>query len=338
MKLTTAALSATGPGGSTIRITRLNGEAIASSKLGDVVHSSPVYKNGALYTGGNDGMLHAFDAATGEELFGYVPYLVFDNLKNLADPDYSHKYYVDLTPSVADVSLSTGVSVMLVGGLGKGGKGYYALDISAVNPETGSVPTNHNKVKKMVMWEFPNGDTKAEDIVDMGYSYSKATVAKSHDVSKAEYMVIFGNGYNSDSETAALFIIDPRDGALIRKIDTGVTGCNGLSTPMAVDVDFDGKVDYVYAGDLRGNMWKFDLTSTNSANWDVAFAESSVPMPLFTATGGDTQPITTRPDVMKHCTRGRVSGVFRYGQIPGRIRPQEYGPADGLCHLGLRGR
>jgi type IV pilus assembly protein PilY1 len=82
-----------------------NGQVITSSKLGDIVHASPVFKNGMIYSGGNAGMLHAFDADTGEEIFAYVPHLVFQNLAALTDPGYTHKYYVDLTPTVRDVDV-----------------------------------------------------------------------------------------------------------------------------------------------------------------------------------------------------------------------------------------
>jgi len=82
-----------------------------------------------------------------------------------------------------------------------------------------------------------------------------------------------------------------------------VGGCNGLSTPLIVDVDNDFKADYAYAGDLDGNLWKFDLTSSNIADWDVAYKDGSTPKPLFQAKDaiGNTQPITAMPDVMRHC-------------------------------------
>jgi Tfp pilus tip-associated adhesin PilY1 len=142
----------------------------------------------------------------------------------------------------------------------------------------------------------------------MGYSFSRVTVAKSHDTSDAPWIVIFGNGYVSTSEEASLFILNPANGKVLKRIDTQVAGCNGLSTPMAVDVDYDGVVDYVYAGDLKGNMWKFDLTSTDYNDWEVAFYESDglTPKPLFSTPG---QPITTRPDVMKHCS------IYRHGYL-----------------------
>src|SRR4030042_874470 len=126
--------------------TRLNGGVFRNrtQKLGDIVHSSPLHKNGILYTGGNDGMLHAFAGSDsgavsgGQELFAYIPNLVFPNLINLADPNYgfeSHAFFVDVTPSVADM-WRTDISTILVGSLGRGGKGLYAIDISGLSNET----------------------------------------------------------------------------------------------------------------------------------------------------------------------------------------------------------
>ena len=260
------------------------------------MHSAVVFIDDVVYVGANDGMLHAFKAIDGTEIFGYVPYLVFDHLKDLADPDYDHRFYVDLTPTVQkgeELLGGDGEQAILVGGLGKGGMGYFALDI-----------TNPNAMSEdQVLWEFPRQATSAADVADMGYSYSKPVVVQSMSTKIGEsWVVIFGNGYNSASGKSVLFILEAATGNVIRKIEAGIGPDNGLSSPIAVDVDFDEKVDFVYAGDLKGNLWKFDLTSDNSAEWDVAFKEGGTAAPLFTALDrdGDTQPITARPDVMLH--------------------------------------
>jgi len=287
-----------------------NGDIIVSSKLGDIVHSSPVFKNGVLYSGGNDGMLHAFDADTGEEIFAYVPNLVFGNLAQLTSPSYTHKYFVDLTPTVRDVDVG-GITTLLIGGLGKGGRGYYALDLSNVDPA--SPPVNENTVADMVLWEYPRLNTPDAEKNDMGFSFSKVEIAKSNDAS-APWIAIFGNGYLSANGHAVLFIIDPVSGNLIRRIDTQAGTCNGLSTPTLVDVNYDNKVDYVYAGDLEGNLWKFNLTDPDSNNWDVSFYEGTIPTALFKTPG---QPITTRPNVMEHCAEQGHMVLFGTGQLLG---------------------
>jgi type IV pilus assembly protein PilY1 len=297
-----------------------------SRKLGDIVHSSPSHVNGILYTGGNDGMLHAFaaddngvDISGGQELFAYVPDLVFQNLINLADPNYgfeSHAFFVDVTPSSAHINRTDlNLTTMLAGGLGKGGKGYYALDISGLSNEDFSTTiASETDLAGRVMWEYPNADTPLLEINDLGYSYSRPSIVMSNapdtsDSTKPRWIVIFGNGYNSETGVAKLIILDAVTGTLLKKIDTQVGGCNGLSTPVAIDVPsaagtgtFDSRVDYVFAGDLKGNLWKFDLTSDNPAAWDIAYSDGLNPKPLFQATGpgGIVQPITTKPDVMMH--------------------------------------
>jgi len=283
--------------------------------LGDIVHSSPAFKNEILYAGANDGMLHAFDANTGEELFAYVPNLVFENLRYLSEADYAHRFYVDLTPTIEDVNIS-GVTTMLVGGLGKGGRGYFALNISGFTPTT--VPGTEMALDNQVMWEYPDAATLAAEINDLGYSFSRVSVVKSNDTADAPWIVMFGNGYNSANGHAVLFILDPTPGAtqrVLRRIDTGVGTCNGLSTPAPVDVDYNGTVDYVYAGDLKGNLWKFDLTADDYNQWSVAYNESGTPKPLFQTPPG--QPIITRPDVMFHCEKNGYMVIFGTGRYMG---------------------
>jgi type IV pilus assembly protein PilY1 len=307
-----------------------NGDIIVSSKLGDTVHSSPTFLNGVLYAGANDGMLHAFDAATGEEIFAYVPNLVFGNLNLLTQPGYSHRYYVDLAPTVRNVNIGS-IGTMLVGGLGKGGQGYFALDLTGIDPGQNMVPADEADVAGRVLWEYPPQDNSGASIdqrKDMGYSFSKAAIVQSYDATYP-WIVIIGNGYNSDNGRAKLLILDPASGNLIKSIDTEAgypvlplpdpdnppcADANGLSTPTPVDVDFDGKVDYVYAGDLQGNMWKFNLTAPDSGNWEVSFFEGTTKKPLFKT---PSQPITTRPDVMAHCDKDGYMVLFGTGQLLG---------------------
>ncbi|MBW2482105.1 MAG: hypothetical protein JRF38_19110 [Deltaproteobacteria bacterium] len=291
-----------------------NGGTLRSrfSVLGDIVHSAPVFKNDILYAGGNDGMLHAFDVHTGEELFAYVPNLVFENLSKLADPLYEHLYFVDLPATIKDVSLS-GVDTMLVGGLAKGGRGYFALDITNLTPTT--VPGAEMLLDNRVMWEYPDTVTPSPQVNDLGYSFSRVAVVQSNDSTNAPWVVIFGNGYNSANGHAVLFILDPANGNLLKRIDTGVGDCNGLSTPTAVDVDYNDTVDYVYAGDLKGNLWKFDLTADDYNQWDVAYYDSVTPKPLFQAQSG--QPITTKPSVMFHCEKNGYMVTFGTGRYLG---------------------
>jgi type IV pilus assembly protein PilY1 len=306
-----------------LRGEEITGYRIRKQRLGDIVNSAPVFLDDVIYAGGNDGMLHAFtttdlttDVVAGTEIFAYVPNLVFDNLKLLTDPAYTHRFYVDLPPTVkkgTGILGGTDIKSLLVGGLRKGGKGYFALDITdAKNINSEAI------LASRVLWEFP----KISDDY-MGYSFSKPVIVKSNipdsdNPSGGRWVVIFGNGYNSVSGTSALYIIDPKTGDLIKRIDAGAGPDNGLSTPIAVDATYDEKVDFVYAGDLKGNLWKFDLRAADFNNWDVAFKQSGV-QPLFQAKGpgGTVQPITTRPDVMYHPEKHGFIVCFGTGKYLG---------------------
>jgi Tfp pilus assembly protein, tip-associated adhesin PilY1 len=307
------------------------------SKLGDIVSSSPLFvgappfryhdrlegttsaasyfkfrddnasRTRIVYAGANDGMLHAFNAGTtsaaGTEVFAYVPGSVFKNLRQLAAPAYSHRYFVDGPPNMGDVFFNGSWHTVLVSGLNKGGQGIYALDITDPDNFDGS----------NVLWEFNDVGTGASGDTgdrDLGLTYSRPAIVR---LNNNRWAAIFGNGYNnSDSSNgdtsfsstgqAALYVVDIEDGTLLKKISVpggNTTNPNGLATPAAVDFNGDVNVDYVFAGDLRGNMWKFDLTDASPANWQVAYSNSGTPVPLYTARDASNirQPITSRPEV-----------------------------------------
>jgi len=289
-----------------LRGREISGFRPRTRKLGDIVHSAPLLVGNTIFVGANDGMLHAFNAENGAERFAYVPNLVFENLKFLKDNDYEHKFYVDLTP-VAVERVGESDMTLLVGGLGKGGKGYYALNVT--NADGVNSSTSESAIAGMVLWEYPKAGVTDND---MGYTYSKAFMVRSYSTAQ-EWVVIFGNGYDSITGKAVLYILD-LNGNVIKKMDTGVSACNGLSAPSVVDVNGDLKVDYVYAGDLKGNLWKFDLTDSDPANWAVAFDDATDPKPLFQTVG---QPITTKPDVMRHPTGHGYIVVFGTGKFLG---------------------
>ena len=249
----------------------------SSNILGDIIHSTPFYvkDTDTVYVGANDGMLHAFDSITGDELFAYIPNHVIAKLIKLTQPGYKHEYYVDGDITVSSSSQTPGKNY-LVGVLGHGGKGIFGLDVS--NPASFS--------SSDVLWEYSDvSDT------DLGYMLNNPVIAKMNDGST---VVIIGNGYNSTSGKAVLYIFDLASGNLLKKIDTMVAGDNGLAGPSVFDSDDDGKIDVIYAGDLKGNVWKFDVSNTNKTQWKVAFNESGTPKPLFVAqdSSGTVQPIT----------------------------------------------
>ncbi len=299
-------------------------------KLGDIVHSAPVFVGAPpflysdtiesvpystfragqntripmVYVGANDGMLHGFDAETGEERIAFVPSKVYPTLSALTDPAYLHQYYVDGSPTAGDAFYNGAWHTVIVGTLRSGGQGTFALDITdpSTFSEAGAVDT--------VMWQFSDADD-----TDMGYTFGEATIAK---MQNGQWVAIVGNGYNNTENDgnqsflgeAVLYIIDIETGTLIKKISTqhgmaqsfdGTTP-NGLTSPAAVDVDGDFIADLIYAGDLQGNMWKFDVQDSNPNNWDVASAAGPTPKPLFIAKDASNvpQPITVRPQVSQH--------------------------------------
>jgi len=315
--------------------------------LGDIVNSAPAYvgappfdytdtgyasfrsaqtsRRKMLYVGANDGMLHGFDADSGDEIFAYVPGSVYPKLSQLTSKTYAHKYFVDGSPIVADVYMPSvgGGSwrTILVSALRKGGQGVFALDIT--DPDTFTQTAADANV--VSLWEFTDANSS-----DLGYVYGDPSVVKLND---DKWAVIVPGGYNnmeSDANTGtgtvALYILnaDPGSASNIASAWSGGTGAgdnfvklplgsaygsstvlNGLSTPAPVDIDGDGKVDLIYAGDLLGNMWRFDVRggrSTWAAKTKLVYSAKDA--------SGNAQPITSRPQVTRH--PAGYSGVVVY--------------------------
>lgn len=249
-----------------------------------------------VFVGSNNGMLHAFRAVAptagnpasgGEEIFAYVPWAVQQNLKELADPTYAHRYFVDGSPTVGDVYWGGGGwRSVLVGTTGAGARSVYALDVTTSTRDSYG-PGN-------VLWEFTHLDD-----ADLGYTIGQARIVRTR---TGRWVAVFGNGYNSQSHRAALFIVDVRTGELLRKILVGggsAANPNGLATPLVFNATRgETGADTVYAGDLHGNMWKFDISSAVPGNWNASYGGQ----PLFVARSedGEVQPITTSPSAIRH--------------------------------------
>jgi type IV pilus assembly protein PilY1 len=248
-----------------------------TSLLGSIVNSSPAFVQTSptvdtVYVGANDGMLHAFDATSGLVRFSYVPRGIdLNRLKEYGESDYGHRFFVD-GPIVTSTTRELAAQTVLVGTLGRGGIGLFALDVT--NPTAFAT--------SKVLWD----NSGQSENGDMGQILGKPLIAKTNDGST---VLITGNGLNSSRENAVLYVFNLTTGALIKKIDTGIGGSNGLSAPRGWDDDGNGTVDIVYAGDFRGNLWKFDLSSTSAASWNVAAGR-----PLFRPDTGTelTKPVT----------------------------------------------
>lgn len=270
-----------------------------------------------VWAAANDGMLHGFNAgphAPGREVLAYVPAAVYPGLSQLSAQGYGHHYSVDGSPMLADAVVGSTWRTVLVGGLNAGGRGWYALDVT--DPDTTFMET---RAADLVLWEF----TAADD-PDLGYSYNfpaknlgNGQARQIVRMNDGRWAALVGNGYGAGP--AALFILfldGGRDGAWtpgqdIIKLVADPGPDNGLSTPTPVDQDGDGKVDVVYAGDLQGHLWKFDLSHSSPGQWHVALEGR----PLFTASddAGHSQPILAPPEATLH-PQGGVMLLFGTGK------------------------
>ena len=252
---------------------------IRYNQLGAVINSRPAYAayptdsdpyaTERVFVGANDGMLHAFDAKTGNEVWAYVPSMLLGKLERHGIVPYNIVYMVDGELRLSNVvtAIANGVSVrkrVLTGGLGAGGKGLFALDVDS--PDAPSV-----------LWELSGSDP------DIGYIHGRPNVAPVPlDGGGRVAAVLTGNGYGSVGGRAVLLKIG-LDGSVDKVVlDNGPN--NGLSSPTLIDLNNDGVVDFAYAGDLKGNLWRVDL-ATNSA------------VKLFAA--GDARPITVEPELAR---------------------------------------
>lgn len=330
-----------------LRGRKVTGMRERGSVLGDTINSNPVlvgppafnypdsleaksysafattYANRTpmLYVGANDGMLHGFEATKsattgGAERIAYVPSKVYSNLAALTVAEYGsslveHRAFVDGSATAGDVFFSNDWRTVLVGTLGNGGQGLFALDVTD--------PTDFDEANadSLVLWEF----TDAND-ADLGYTYAQPMLVRLHN---GKWGVIVSNGYNSTenrggSDTsisstgnAVLYILDVSNGSVMAKFDTGVGTAedpsgggrpNGMARPSPVDLDGDRIVDYIYAPDLFGNVWKIDVRAATAGAWDFDFRSGTNPTPLFVArdASGDPLPITSQVEVALHPT------------------------------------
>ncbi len=298
--------------------------------LGDTVNATPAYvqapsfafgdavtpsyatfqaanasRQGVIYIGANDGMLHAFNGTTGVEMWAYVPKQLIGGLAGLADNNWStlHKYLVDGSPQIMDVfdSVNSAWKTILVGGLNHGGQGFYALDIT--NPST-----------PIALWEIcSNSALCAISDADMGYSYGNAVTAKR--LFDGKWVVMLTSGYDNvpPSPAAAtghgfLYVLDALSGTLLRKVDTGVGGLTTGTCPAgfspaytapcpsglakisawADNFSVDNTAKWVYGGDLMGNVWRFNMAVDPPAVQQLATLRDA---------SGKPQSITTRPEL-----------------------------------------
>ena len=258
-----------------------------SSRLGDIVNSDPqfVHQQNNGYTrlthwdndvakkyaefrdsiaykarvpmvivGANDGMLHAFDArldaSGGKELFAFVPNAVYENLSELADINYTHRYYVDGTPRVGDAWLGTRWATVAVGSTGAGGKSVFAIDITNVTDNTSVKPGN-------VMWEFTHPA--------MGYQMGQPALVA---LPNQKFGVVVSSGYHESApKEGYVWVLDASTGSVLKEFKLATTG--NLGGVLAADLNGDMQVDRFYAADTQGHVWRMDLNTDQPANWKI---------------------------------------------------------------------
>jgi type IV pilus assembly protein PilY1 len=284
-----------------------------TAALGDIVNAAPVFvkkppfnyadagysafktaqagRLGTVYVGANDGMLHALDAATGNERWAYIPTEVIPNLYKLADTGYptNHRFYVDGGIVVGDVFDGTNWRTVLVGGLGGGGRSFYALDVT-------------DPTAPKALWEYGAQSGTVTD-TDMGYSYGNPVITKR--ASDGKWVVAFTSGYNNtlgDSK-GRLYVVDAVTGAKLSEIitdntvnDPNVSGIGKISN-FVLDTLVDNSTQYVYGGDLGGTLWRFDINAASSQN-----------LGQTTGTTGN-EPITVRPELAR--VKDSVGNYYR---------------------------
>jgi type IV pilus assembly protein PilY1 len=264
-----------------------------------------------VYVGANDGFLHGFEAGSydtshnfvnnsttpddGKEVFAYMPGTVLQTIHNstnsaldFSNAQYAHNFFVDATPDEDDLFYEGAWHTWLVGGLGAGGAALYALDVT--NPANFS----ESNAASTVIGEWSSATISCSNVTNcgqnLGNTYGTPVIRRLHN---GMWGVIFGNGYGSASGDAGLFImtIDPTSGAdTFYYLSAGQAGkSDGIAYPSPADLDGDNVIDYVYAGDLNGNVWRFNLTDSNPANWHVTST------PVFTDPNGN--PISTKVSV-----------------------------------------
>lgn len=279
-----------------------------------------------VYTGSNDGLVHGFRSGSynadgtynstnndGREVLAFMPASVLanNNVVDLTSPTYGHHYFVDATPVAGDLYYGGAWHTWLVGGLGMGGREIYALDIT--NPSAFS----EANAASIVKGDWTNATA---GLSHLGNTTGTPIITRLHN---GDWAFIFGNGLNSGTSAGVYIgLVNSTTGAVTFEfLDTGVgssTTLNGISAVAYADLDDDHVADYLYAGDQQGNLWRFNVTSSNPSDWAVSKFGNAGATPLYVAkdSSREGQPITTAPAIasVKVDNENRVIVLFGTGQ------------------------
>jgi type IV pilus assembly protein PilY1 len=271
--------------------------------LGDIIDSSPAFVGEAnastVFVGANDGMLHAINAENGKVLFSYVPKgLDFTDMASLSSPDYEHRYFVDGQIDVISRANQGNGKNILVAALGRGGRGVFALDVTA--------PDNMSATD--VLWDqtFQTPDSGTDPDADMGYVFGAVRIRNGN---AGKTYALVPNGIDSPNGSAVLYAYElSASGSIVKthKLVADTGSGNGLMSTGMADLNADGKIDVVYGGDLKGNIWRWDFEGTNP--------KAAVKLFQATDAAAKPQPITGGLAVGRD-TSGKVFVGFGTGRF-----------------------
>lgn len=301
----------------------------AAFKLANTVGATGVTRVKTVFQAANDGMIHAFDGSTGAESWAYIPGFLLPSLNQLTKKQgFVHKYYADATPITGDTDFNqtSGSTVatpdwrtLLIGGLGKGGNGYYALDVTT--PTASDEADAANKVQ----WEFPSsassgnfnvttptgytasGLTFAANMI--GYTYGRPIITKTRAYG---WVALVTSGYNNGDGRGFLFVLNAKTGAILHVFNTNVgssTSPSGLTyiSGFAANAQYDNTIEQAYGGDLNGNVWRFDLSSATPSNWSVKKLAALVDP------SGNAQPVTSELELATATINGAAKRLVFVG-------------------------
>lgn len=279
-----------------------------TKRLGDIINASPLFvgkpafryteheyakfandkagRTAVVLAAANDGMLHAFDRASGDELWAFVPSFVIPKLHKLADENFAnaHEYFVDGSPQMGDIWDGDSWRTIVVGGLNKGGRGYYALDVTDPgDPE--------------LLWEFSDPN--------LGYTFGNPIITKRKN---GTWVVVFASGYDNNTEgdgNGRLYVLDAQTGTPVDDFPNGIPTLDDKGQPVGttakpsglarinswVESELDNTSLRFYGGDELGNLWRFDLDG------EAAPPKAALLLASFKLADGTPQPITTKPVV-----------------------------------------
>jgi len=296
-----------------------------------------------VYVAANDGMLHAFNANTGAEVFAYIPGSVVGasgdaSIARLANPEYGvyspvdgtqpvpHQYYNDGKLTTQNVYLDGEWKTVLVGTTGRGpSKTVYALDIT--DP---SILADPDKAASAILWERSAGDGESNaEWIGMALGRPTISLVKGSGTEKGQWVAHIGNGPNSGEDKAALLQFDLATGEL-KVYQAGEMTENGLAAPYVIQRDdTDGVSEYAFAGDLQGNVWRFSLTTDD----DTAVSELIY---IAKDAAGNRQPITADMYATKNEKTGAIWVFFGTGRFLTDADIREVNPKVQTWY-GLRG-